>query len=84
MTTLPSDPGSPTPRETGGGGVSLSVVIPAYNEERRIVPTLKAVADYLARKGWGAEILVVDDGSTDGTAGLVCGDCRRGAGPPAA
>jgi len=71
VTTLPSESGSPTPREIGGGGVALSVVIPAYNEERRIIPTLKAIAEYMARKGWGAEILVVDDGSTDGTAGRV-------------
>ncbi len=71
MTNLPSGAGSLPPRETGGGGTFLSVVIPAYNEERRIVPTLRRIADYLALKGWSAEILVVDDGSTDGTAGRV-------------
>jgi dolichyl-phosphate beta-glucosyltransferase len=71
VTILPSQPGRPAPRETDGGGVALSVVIPAYNEERRILPTLEAIAAYLARKDWSAEILVVDDGSTDATADLV-------------
>lgn len=49
----------------------LSVVIPAYNEERRLGATLEGVASYLDERGLGHEILVVDDGSTDGTAELV-------------
>jgi len=46
----------------------LSVVIPAYNEERRIVPTLKKISGYLDYKKIRHDICVVDDGSTDGTA----------------
>jgi dolichyl-phosphate beta-glucosyltransferase len=46
----------------------LSVVIPAYNEEARLPKTLFRVASYLRSRGIHAEILVVDDGSTDGTA----------------
>lgn len=49
----------------------LSVIIPAYNEERRLPPTLGAVISYLERQAYPAEVLVVDDGSTDGTARLV-------------
>lgn len=45
----------------------LSVVIPAYNEALRIGPTLERVDAYLRRRGIGAEILVVDDGSGDDT-----------------
>jgi dolichyl-phosphate beta-glucosyltransferase len=47
--------------------VELSVVIPAYNEEARLPPTLQRVQDWLARSGLRSEILVVDDGSRDGT-----------------
>jgi len=51
---------------------SLSIVIPAYNEERRLAPTLAAVRAYLDGSPYpDAEIVVVDDGSRDGTAALV-------------
>ncbi len=49
----------------------LSIIIPAYNEEKRIGTTLFSVADYLRQKGYLGEILVVDDGSKDGTVKLV-------------
>lgn len=44
----------------------LSIVIPAYNEARRIGPSLEKVALYLKSKPFPAEVLVVDDGSGDG------------------
>jgi len=49
----------------------LTIVIPAYNEARRIGSTLEALDKYLCDGGIDSEILVVDDGSTDGTADLV-------------
>ncbi|HEX2712925.1 MAG TPA: glycosyltransferase, partial [Candidatus Acidoferrales bacterium] len=49
----------------------LSVVIPAYNEERRLPETLRRVRAYLQARGFIAEVIVVDDGSVDGTAALV-------------
>lgn len=49
----------------------LSVVIPAYNEERRLPPTLKKLFAYLPGLGKPFEIIVVDDGSRDGTADAV-------------
>ena len=49
----------------------LSVVIPAFNESARIVATLDALAQYLGSQEYTSEVLVVDDGSTDGTADLV-------------
>jgi glycosyltransferase involved in cell wall biosynthesis len=48
--------------------VALSIVIPAYNEEDRLPPTLEKIAAWLDTKRIKAEVLVVDDGSTDGTA----------------
>ena len=49
----------------------LSVVIPAFNESSRIIPTLESVASYLDEQAYSWEVLVVDDGSSDGTADLV-------------
>jgi dolichyl-phosphate beta-glucosyltransferase len=52
-------------------GLSLSVVIPAFNEERRIEGAVRAIHSYLTEQRANAEILVVDDGSVDRTAGAV-------------
>jgi dolichyl-phosphate beta-glucosyltransferase len=49
----------------------LSIIIPAYNEERRLPRTFERIREYLGRRGMltgEAEIIVVDDGSADGTA----------------
>lgn len=45
----------------------LSIVIPAFNEEHRIVASLKETTAYLASKKFDYEIIVVDDGSKDAT-----------------
>jgi len=51
---------------------SITIVIPAYNEERRLPATLSAVLAHLGRRPWSfSEVVVVDDGSTDGTVGVV-------------
>jgi dolichyl-phosphate beta-glucosyltransferase len=51
---------------------SLSIVIPAYNEEKRLPQTLRQVLDWLARGTFSfREVIVVDDGSRDGTSGVV-------------
>lgn len=49
----------------------VSVIIPAYNEAKRIEKTLKNVQEYLKNQGRDFEIVVVDDGSEDGTAELI-------------
>jgi glycosyltransferase involved in cell wall biosynthesis len=57
---------------------SISVIIPAYNEEKRLPSTLTRVLDYLNKKHFSfAEVLVVDDGSSDGTAAAVSELARR-------
>jgi glycosyltransferase involved in cell wall biosynthesis len=48
--------------------VRLSIVIPAYNEQDRLVPTLTETIAYLDRQPYTSEILVVSDGSSDQTA----------------
>ncbi|WP_069884735.1 dolichyl-phosphate beta-glucosyltransferase [Streptomyces luteocolor] len=74
--------------------MDLSVVVPAYNEERRLGPTLAAIREHLEATDQGEwELIVVDDGSTDRTAEiaaeasaadprihLVSGDRNRGKG----
>ena len=53
---------------------SISIIIPAYNEEKRLPATLVRVCEYLDAAKWDfAEILVVDDGSRDGTTMVACG-----------
>lgn len=49
----------------------LSIIIPAYNEERRLPRTLECVQGYLRGEQAGVEVIVVDDGSSDGTAEVV-------------
>ena len=51
----------------GESTCGLSVVIPAYNEERRLETTLVRVSEYLAARGGSYEIVIVDDGSRDKT-----------------
>jgi len=51
---------------------SLSIVIPAYNEEARLPATLETVIAYVGASNFDfSEIIVVDDGSSDGTGALV-------------
>ena len=51
--------------------MGLSVVVPAYNEARRLGRSLPLIAAYVARLRESAEILVVDDGSGDATSQVV-------------
>jgi glycosyltransferase involved in cell wall biosynthesis len=51
--------------------LDLSIVIPAYNEDQRLPKTLAAIVEFLKSKPYRAEIIVVDDGSTDHTAAAV-------------
>lgn len=55
---------APTPPE-------ISVVIPAYNEERRLPESVRKVAAYMRENPRVREIILVDDGSRDGTAALI-------------
>lgn len=45
----------------------LSIVIPSYNEEKRLPETLRIIIDYLEKQNYQWEIIIVDDGSTDHT-----------------
>src|SRR5271166_3672880 len=49
----------------------LSIIIPAYNEEARLPATLGRIANYLQTQRPDTEVIVVDDGSRDGTAAVA-------------
>ena len=49
----------------------LSVIIPTYNDETRIVPTIGAIASYIANLGFMWELIIVDNSSTDETVGAI-------------
>jgi glycosyltransferase involved in cell wall biosynthesis len=51
--------------------IHLSIVVPAYNEEGRIGPSLERIASFLQGQEQAGEIVVVDDGSRDGTVAVV-------------
>src|SRR5215218_2325182 len=48
----------------------LSIVIPAYNEEFRIAPTIRDIVGYCRARALHFELLLVDDGSRDGTSAV--------------
>jgi len=49
----------------------LSIVIPSFNEERRLPPTLQKITNYIRDKRPNTEVIVVDDGSSDQTAAVA-------------
>ena len=53
------------------GTPELSLIFPAYNEALRLTEARATVRDYLEQQGIRYEILVVDDGSNDATAGVA-------------
>jgi dolichyl-phosphate beta-glucosyltransferase len=70
----------PQPKEADGReGSGLSIVVPAYNEARRLPSTLPRVIEYASRLDEPVEVIIVDDGSLDGTSdvaasvGRACG-----------
>ncbi|MGH9826385.1 MAG: glycosyltransferase, partial [Blastocatellia bacterium] len=51
----------------------LSIVIPAYNEESRIGPTLEKILNFASSRTSAMEVVVIDDGSKDETSAVVMG-----------
>ena len=57
--------------QSSDANVHLSLVVPTFNEERRIESSLQQILSYLKKQPYSWEILVVDDGSRDRTRELV-------------
>jgi len=55
----------------------LSIVIPCYNEEQRLPRTIEQIERYLAGNGVTYELILVDDGSTDGTRRIMGAAAER-------
>ncbi len=70
-------PMTPAARRPAPVDHDLTVVVPAYNESQRLPRTLDGLAEYLSDWGVDYRVLVVDDGSRDGTADLVDGRGNR-------
>jgi dolichyl-phosphate beta-glucosyltransferase len=51
--------------------VTYSIILPAYNESARIAGTLEKILAHATQFGWNAEVIVVNDGSSDDTAEIV-------------
>ncbi len=57
--------------------LNITIVIPAYNEEKRIGETLEKIVKYMENKKHDYEIIVVDDGSCDGTINMADGFSQK-------
>jgi dolichyl-phosphate beta-glucosyltransferase len=55
----------------------LSIVIPAYNEEQRIGESLRSIKEYCRKARPACEVIVVDDGSQDGTSATVLQHAKK-------
>ena len=64
-------PGHPRIEPQAESSLQWSIVIPAFNESRRLPPYLEDVVGFFEGRGEPWECVVVDDGSTDGTADVV-------------
>jgi dolichyl-phosphate beta-glucosyltransferase len=57
--------------------MDLSIVIPCFNEQRRLPPTLRLIRAYVRRRDLRAEVILVDDGSQDDTLSLMRAEAAR-------
>src|SRR5262245_62997193 len=55
----------------------VSIIIPAYNEAKRISRSLETLQKFLEGSTWSAEVIVVNDGSSDETVAIVESYCSR-------
>ncbi len=69
--------GGPLTRDFPPADHDLTIIVPAFNEERRLPATLDGLESYCNRWGVDYRVVVVDDGSSDGTAHLTAGRGKR-------
>ena len=54
-----------------GGSISISVVVPLYNEEASLPELTEWIGRVVAAQGWKHEVILIDDGSTDGSWSVI-------------
>ena len=77
---LTADAPAPSARPAPSRAPALSLVIPCYNEHARLEPVVRAALGFLSAWPGGAELILVDDGSVDGTWALIGALASRAAG----
>jgi dolichyl-phosphate beta-glucosyltransferase len=50
---------------------SISIIIPAHNEEKRLLTSIQRIIEYCTSQHWDYEVVIVEDGSTDGTINVI-------------
>lgn len=50
---------------------SITIIIPAYNEEERLQTSMQRIIEYCTSQYWDYEVIIVEDGSTDGTLDII-------------
>jgi dolichyl-phosphate beta-glucosyltransferase len=55
----------------GAAACLLTIVVPAYNEEKRLPESLPKIVNFVHQQDYPIQVIVVDDGSTDGTSDVV-------------
>ncbi|NJM75330.1 MAG: glycosyltransferase family 2 protein [Acaryochloridaceae cyanobacterium RU_4_10] len=68
---MKTDPYPPQPKISSRHNLQVSVVVPVYNEVESVPHLLEAIAQVLRTEELAYEIVVVDDGSTDGTTAVL-------------
>jgi glycosyltransferase involved in cell wall biosynthesis len=61
----------PTHGKSQTAGFGLTIIIPVYNEEKRISRCLKRTIEFCKSRAWNYEIIIVEDGSTDATVRVI-------------
>ncbi len=56
---------------------ALSIIVPAYNEEARLGDTVRTILEFVERRNLDAELIVIDDGSTDSTTDVAKSACAE-------
>jgi glycosyltransferase involved in cell wall biosynthesis len=50
---------------------SITIIIPAHNEEKRLLTSMQRIIEYCTSQHWDYEVVIVEDGSTDGTVNVI-------------